>query len=459
MKLDHAICSDVLLDPLNIIHITGIENRWRDGSSDHSPQLVELKEHNPGKAEPMVMPAAAVGVSRQLSRFTKKVFETLARVLLLTSIAVSITGASAEHTQARFDDFHFAPSGEASTANKETWLPHPVGPTALRPPQPEPQSFFSEATEVIENTDVPGCTDCSFCSRETALNPHNEHEANLLSELAGEAYLNFIVTPEQASGAERTEEAKSSQTEVQQCPKALSSISEESAKEESGEGSGLTPMPILNVQLHSANGYTGPKSWYRALIDTGSTYNLLNQTTAMKLTGTSLSELQRLSSKRGYAMPRLKMADGRMQSALAALDYKIVTESGRTEARTFFVFQNLPVDVIIGATTCSELAACLDWKTRTWNVNSDTGGRLSAGFVVEDCVYWRAAVAMRATESVTIPPHSHTLVSVACNDLPNHGWAGKGFGLTCPAQKHSTMKVATALVLAATLVAGHSEWV
>ena len=58
-------------------------------------------------------------------------------------------------------------------------------------------------------------------------------------------------------------------------------------------------------------------------------------------------------------MPSLRMEDGKAQKATAVLEFRVLAGGARTDVRTFFVFANLPVDVIIGSTTCDQLGGNL----------------------------------------------------------------------------------------------------
>ena len=171
MRLDHVVSSRSLLDPTSATRITSIENRWRDGTSDHSGLKVSYQQ-KPVEAAGAVArkEKKTYTFARELGHVTKKALAALANVLLLTTLAISITSASADQLAA-------GPSAPApQTTLGPGWPGGRLPPPSISNPE---QSFFSEATGEIgqHHGGLASCDRCSFCSLEEAPSVYNDHES------------------------------------------------------------------------------------------------------------------------------------------------------------------------------------------------------------------------------------------------------------------------------------------
>ena len=81
--------------------IPSIENRWRDGTSDHSGLKVSYQQ-KPVEAAGAVArkEKKTYTFAREVGHVTKKALAALANVLLLTTLAISITSASGDQLAA-----------------------------------------------------------------------------------------------------------------------------------------------------------------------------------------------------------------------------------------------------------------------------------------------------------------------------------------------------------------------
>ena len=165
------------------------------------------------------------------------------------------------------------------------------------------------------------------------------------------------------------------------------------------------PMFPLKFYTHDYQSIT-----LQALLDTGSTYNLISRKYAQAITGKAFIQHERAH------YPVLTLAGGQRQQALAAIRLEPCTEHNQQlPPRTFFVFDNLSVDIIYGATTCQAWNAQIDWKTRTWNISPTYREPISIPFTLQYGKYYTAAIALFAAEDTIVQPGKQAYVATQHN--------------------------------------------
>ena len=168
------------------------------------------------------------------------------------------------------------------------------------------------------------------------------------------------------------------------------------------------PMPYMKMCWHCDE----QREEVDTLIDSGSYFDLIHQDLAAKLLKKGVAQI--VQDQKGTELPRLRSANGGLNSALAKVRLKMSLpdqEGDFLTERDVLVFRNLPVDAILGAKTCQLLRACLDWEKMEWRSTSMQGDQVTAKLTVKDTERYRSADVMVVHKKVTIYPGEHRRIA------------------------------------------------
>ena len=194
-----------------------------------------------------------------------------------------------------------------------------------------------------------------------------------------------------------------------------------------------SPMPHVHVTVQ-LRGCT-PWATFRCLIDSGSTYNLVSRSALRKL---GKPGSMHAYTSDNWELPTLLLAGSQRQTAVCAERMRLRLPTARkglqeTPMQTVYCFDSLPVDLIIGSTTLMEWASVLDYSTKTWCPRPEGEAvRFRVPFLLEQGGFKRAAVALYATEAVTLDPQSVRVLPVQPSGADKRQIKGK-FGFVEPA--------------------------
>jgi exodeoxyribonuclease-3 len=142
-----------------------------------------------------------------------------------------------------------------------------------------------------------------------------------------------------------------------------------------------SPMPALEIILKtSPSGSEGEEGL--ALIDRGSSINLISRTTLRKLIIKQENfTWDDLSAQEVREMPSIHVQGRKEAKAIAYIQLSLLIqqEKGPIEAGkvSFFVVEGLPVDVVIGNMTMKTWQATLEWDSRIFTITPEGKGEKS----------------------------------------------------------------------------------
>ena len=220
-----------------------------------------------------------------------------------------------------------------------------------------------------------------------------------------------------------------------------------SAQEQTNQGSLFhtvqLPMVSIDFAVPGASGSLNAQ----AMVDSGSSLNLISQATAKLL----IAQHSGLFSAAIITctpedLPRVTVASGTQVKALGCveLQLKLPQLSAPTPKQQFFIFPNLPVQAIIGHALNEAWGATLDWRTRTWAVQPDASTERVTVPWVSTAPHWRGPVRILASRDTVLPPMSHSKIEVDRQSdafYKKNGLRGS-FGLISPLRDSQTIRVA-----------------
>jgi hypothetical protein len=174
------------------------------------------------------------------------------------------------------------------------------------------------------------------------------------------------------------------------------------------------------------------------LIDSGSSYNLISSEVA----NTVASAGDKLDCV--GPLPTFKTIAGKHVKAIKAMKLSMKAGNNKeTEERIFFVFQNLPVDAVIGSNTCKQWQAQLNWKTDEFIHVMQDGSSQTVKFEIQNGNQWQAALALRVKHDIIIQPGNHAKCQVRynANDICKDGEMYVRFGIISAGYQNGTKPI------------------
>jgi exodeoxyribonuclease III len=354
VRLDHFIGPKSLLNKNNNVHARDIRNMWESGTSDHIPVCLDLEFNKPGVSTRRVM--------TDLSRRAQQGWTALTNVEL----------PALPNLQETF-----------------TMIAKAVG-EILTPTQPTDITEEDNIAEVDYKTKPGEGKGTVYCENENTETIHHEEGDTWPASTCFQETFNPL-----------QEGSEDEETNV------LSAAAMENENEEMEEGS--SPMPFVDMKLKEKGEEHKSALCVKTLIDSGSMYNLLSTKTAMSILGCTENELKKRPCAR--RLPRLRSANGKIDTASACLEVSMTTADGFYICnRWFFVFDGLPVAAIIGASTNKALRASLNFDTMSWDVKPETNRSMRIPMRMEKATYWHAATALYAKEDTVVEPGTHKII-------------------------------------------------
>lgn len=208
-----------------------------------------------------------------------------------------------------------------------------------------------------------------------------------------------------------------------------------------------SPMPALEIILKtSPSGSEGEEGL--ALIDRGSSINLISRTTLRKLIIKQENfTWDDLSAQEDREMPSIHVQGRKEAKAIAYIQLSLLIqqEKGPIEAGkvSFFVVEGLPVDVVIGNMTMKTWQATLEWDSRIFTITPEGKGEKSnVEWAPVYGKHWRAALPVKAHRDTCIPAYSHSKVAIfpiTREELYKHGAEGD-FGMISPREEPDALE-------------------
>ena len=153
----------------------------------------------------------------------------------------------------------------------------------------------------------------------------------------------------------------------------------------------------------------------QALIDSGSTFNLVSRAIALRMKR-DWPTLRSRNSEKGN-LPSVRVASGAMVQASECFMIRL-SRNGKanTEDLPFYVFKGLPVDVIIGNDTCLKWNAILSWKDLTWKYTTSDGITTCVHWAMKYGPHWRGGANLIAKKDYVIRPGSQQKLQIELQD-------------------------------------------
>ena len=173
-----------------------------------------------------------------------------------------------------------------------------------------------------------------------------------------------------------------------------------------------SPLPVVEVCLQapgSASDHIVPM-----LVDSGASLNLVSSDLVRRLLHDPQGRVATAFKNVPFEeLPCVQTAAGTVIKALGCVELQLKLQGAvKSEPVEFYVFQDLPVQGILGHDTNTKWEAQLSWKDRTWTITPDRG----KGPVVvpwrSTSPRWRAPFKLRAAQDFVVPPKSHAKVPV-----------------------------------------------